>query len=298
MITAEGHSRSAFLLAAGLCLLLACAACSSGGASRGKVSDAAARSAEEERSGRGTGSMRTKIDHLDRDSHGWEQDDDNDDDDDDSLLVGFLIGVFRGGDDKEPEPGPAREFNEIGAVRTPDDGGAVEDDRPAVPRRKNLIVSYAQGTPAGNAIARMTTVSALYSRYSGSRRRDHLGLYYGEGRKGPQATVRDGIDSIFEFGVDVGSRHYLTALHTFTGFYILYGARAGGLSWQYTNPVPVVTGTTSNSVSEDISFVLSPYAGLGCALVQVRPFNVGASVSWGLRLSLGRTAKDSRTTCS
>ncbi len=129
----------------------------------------------------------------------------------------------------------------------------------------------------------------MYSRYSGERFRGHLGLYYGEGRLGSQPRIQDGLSGILEYGIDIGGREYLTPNHTFMGFYLLAGVRAGGLDWTYRNAIEVPTSDGTELIATDAVFLLTPYIGLGGSIVQLKPVHLGASVTWGGRFALFKT---------
>ncbi len=294
-----------FLALAILLVIAILSGCSTGGGghSRGSVSNAADRAAEEEeRASRGTGRRtRTKDDHQSSSSDLFI----DDEDDEGSFLGNLVLSIFFSGGDDEDEnqadhpvsadsetPADQPRYNEFAFSDHSD-----EDPYPTLTSardtsttyRHNLIVWYSQAALGGDTIENVSTVSLLYSGYSGKRFRGHAGLYYGKGDKGSQARVQAGIRDISEFGVDIGGRDYLTPHHTLMGFYLLFGARAGFLSWSYTNGIQAPTSNGTETIDNDAVFLFTPYIGVGSSIVQVKQFHLGASVSWGPRITLFKT---------
>lgn len=281
------HDKWGFLPAL-LLTVLVLGGCSTGGGhhgSRGSVSDAAAKAADENESGRESGRTRTETDQWDsdssRDTEKYTDDYENDfenyenygyDDDDNigpALIGGLLSGLFNGGQDTQKAYRDA-DFN-------PDN---------------NLLVWLSRGNPAGDTIKNMSTVSVMHSSYRNKRWRRHVGLFYGWGKKGPQPDVQGGIDRIAEYGLEVGAREYLTPRHTFVGVYVIYGLRIGGLYWSYTEAIPVSGDSGAETVTSDQAFIITPYLGLGTSLVQAKPFHIGASLTWGMRFVGDRTLEE------
>jgi hypothetical protein len=269
----------------GLLILILLSACATGGnrPSRGKASAVAARAADDGTTSREESRTRTKTDHQSadvtnpvtrQDSYGdtWE-----DEEEESSFLFNLIAGLFSGGDDDAS----ARQGGEAKASAET----RTRIDRP------NLLLGYSQGNPAGDAIGSLSTVSISYSFYQAKRTRLLFGLYGGAGTKGSQPLIQEGIDRLSEFGVDVGARSYLTPRHTLAGVYVLFGVRLGGLFWHYTNrtqdQVAGADGPTSDTVS-----AVTPYLGVGCSVVQVKALHFGASVSYGARISGGRTLEE------
>lgn len=278
------------LLAIAVLLLLS--ACSTGGGSRGRVSDRAAQAEQEEDPGRGTGSTRTKEDHKD-------QADEDDEEDEGSFLVNFLVGLFSSGDDDdyyEPQPAPqhtgpypASSPHDWEFAGQPDSNKGQQetnatDDGPTELSHQALTVWLARANPAGDAISRVSSISALYTASSDPGFRGHFGFYYGEGRKGSQAVVQDGIGEIWEYGVDLGARSYLQPNENLSGLYVLFGIRGGAMRWNYA-----WTESGFDNVSSDGVLIFTPYLGLGTSVFQAGPVQLGANLSWGPRIMLDET---------
>jgi hypothetical protein len=246
-----------------------------GNGSRGSLSTAVDQAADEPPAGRGSGASRTKNDHKNEPNDKYT--DDDSDDGGGSFLGAFLSGLFFGNNHK------SESYIETGSAVNHDNPAPAQDFTAAQPlnSRKNLTFWWSKSHLGGDTIESVSTVSVLYSRSSGKRFRGHLGFYVGTGREGSQQRVQDGISSIWEFGLDLGGREYLTPSHTFMGLYILAGVRAGSLAWTYQNAV--------DSITSDAVFILTPYLGLGGSIVQMKPIHLGASVTWGGRFTISNT---------
>jgi hypothetical protein len=295
--------RRTLLLLAALLSVLLLSACSTGGGRhgnrRGSVSDTAARAAHDGKPGRGTGRTRTKTDHNDQSTeHRVAEDEEDEEDVVSSFLADLLIGLFTSDDDDDDEvyhpediePSTAEsafmppQYAEIGGPDESDE----DPDRTDMPSgdstglaRDKLIVWLSRAQLAGDTIARVSSISVMYSASFNRRWRGHMGFYYGENRKGSQRLVQDGINEIWEYGVEMGAREYLTPNHTSMGFYLLFGLRAGAMRWNYAwaDPVP-----GEDRVASDGVYVFQPYLGIGKSVVQFKSFALGASVCWGPRI--------------
>jgi hypothetical protein len=266
---------------------------SSGGRSRGNLSDAVAQSAQKDDSqGRGNGRTRSRNEASTSDSdeensskdddNSWNDDDyqdyANDDDSDGggSWLSGLTWGLFSGGDDDGDSPEAGAEAGEDAEIT-----------------RNNLNLWYSKSHLAGDTIQGFSTYSLMYSGFRGPKFRGHLGVYYGRATLGNQDNIQEGIRRISDFGVLTGFRHYFTANHSFMGFYFLMGLDLGVMSWSYTNAieVPAEDGGTE-FISDDDILMLSPSIGLGMSLIQTKVVHFGVSMSTGVRLHLGKTFQE------
>ncbi len=297
--------RLVFLLAIIMAVVLTSGCSTGGGHSRGSVSNATDRAAQEENAGRDTGRTRSKTDHENsaKDEQ-WVDDYYADQEEDEGSFLGnLLLSLFAGGGDDgadhhEHDTGssgytaptePPRDYEFSFSDADSDEPEHSADDGDSATNRHNVIAWYSKANLAGDTIEDVSTVSILYSSYLGKRFRGHLGIYYGEGQKGSQERVQTGIRNLSEFGVDLGGRDYLTPHHTLMGFYLLYGARAGFLRWSYTTGIEAPSDDGSEIINSDAGFLLTPYIGVGTSIVQLNPFHLGASVSWGPRFTLFKT---------
>jgi len=279
-------------------VLLLLSACSSGGGRRGRVSDKADQAAHREDPGRGTGSTRTKEDHK---QQADENHDTDEDDDEGSFLINLLIGIFRGGDDDRDETQPQApprntaphansaphdwEFSErpITGKNLQSAHTSAGDSTTGLSHHA-LMVWLSRANPTGDAISRISSISVLYSASTARGFRGHIGVYYGDNRRGPQEVVQQGISEIREFGVDLGARSYLRPNADLGGFYLLYGIRGGAMRWKYAWSEPSPGNLPSDGV-----LVFTPYLGIGTSVLQAGPVQLGASLSWGPRIMFSDT---------
>jgi len=237
------------LVAVGLLLLLgACA--SGGGSSRGQVSDVAARAGENDQEedddeGRGSGRTRSKDDHRSGDSYSEIESD---------------------GDSFEESMAQVRYSDDY------DDSSSDEFQGES----PNAILWLSRANLGGNTISYMNTATLLYSDFRGSHLRTHVGLYYGRGRNGSSHLIQDGVDSIYEVGVDFGGRVYFTPRHTLVGLYFQFGLRYGSLNWSYAEGAEL----NGDGVS-----MFTPYVGAGSSFLQIDSLHLGGSVTYGSRIS-------------
>lgn len=263
----------------------------------------------EEDSGREQGRTRTKTDHQQtgtsnrsqssgnsQDNHYVEENEDCFDLMD--FMFGMVVSLFRGsGDEEDSHAAPVTydsEYSETGNrtwsnysdVPEPDDddGGGLDF------KRGHLNLWYSPSWLVGDAIQGFRTFTVSYSAYSGTRYRSQLGIYYGKGIKGNQQRVQDGLSSISEAGLDIGTRGYFTPDHSLMGLYMLAGLRLGVTFWSYVEDIeaPNDDGTVE-TISGDGVLVFTPYLGLGTSLLQTKSVHLGLNFTVGGRLYLNRT---------
>lgn len=303
------HHSLLLIAAAASTLLLSACATGGGGSSRGSVSEVAARAAPDDNAARETGRTRTKTDHRhpSPEDDGSEYYDDNDyiEDEVSSFLADLLINLFTsGGDDDGADDDRVRasdsselpfepsRYSEFAQAEDDAEYRDHNDTKPApspVIDHDNLIVWLSWANLAGDAVKGMSTVSVMYSGYTGPRFRGHAGLFYGDGSRGPQSLVQNGINKIWEYGADIGARKYLTDRHSLVDLYVLFGLRFGALRWTYQQSVVFADET---SVASDGVLVFIPYVGLGGTIMQVKPLQIGASLSWGPRITFTETLEN------
>jgi hypothetical protein len=246
----------------------ACAA--GGGGSRGKVSEAANQSAENEsetdnNADRESGRTRTKTDHFE----------DEEEDEGNSFLSGLIFGIFSSEEDLDD---PA--YYEDTDDRTSDNDTEFDG--------RNLILWLSRSNLGGDTIDHLNTATLLYSFFRTEHLRTQVGIFYGDAIKGSQALVQDGMDNMYEMGLDIGFRAYATPRHTLMGAYVLVGFRYSSLNWSYTQQI-LVPGNENLTISSDGVSVITPYLGCGTSILQTKPFHLGASMSWGPRFTMSET---------
>jgi len=228
--------------------------------SRGKVSDVAKAAAPAKQS-----ESRTKIQPETSGNTWLTPERSQEEDDDDSLALSALMGASLAAD------------------------GDADSSTPT--ERPNVMMWYAQADPGGDTVERLTSYTLAYSAFQGDRIRVHLGLYYGDAKRGRQLLVSEGMNTIREYGVDIGGRHYLTAGHTMAGVYVLGGMRAGQLYWTYANPVVVVDSQGTETINNDAVWLGVPYLGLGLSPVQTETTHFGLNLTYGGRFSYSETTQ-------
>ncbi|MEN8006972.1 MAG: hypothetical protein ABFS42_08145 [Candidatus Krumholzibacteriota bacterium] len=267
---------------------------SSGSRSRGKLSDAMGESTgKEEAKGRGQGRTRTKNDTYTSDYGDEYYEEDSDEGD--SFLVGLILSLFSGDDDEE-EPAVATstyltDYSGTGNRTWSDNGESYDDDGGGLDiTRGNLNFWYSRSLLAGDAIRSFSNYTLMYSGYTAPRYRAHAGVYYGRGKAGSQADVKDGLRWISEAGIDVGSRGYFTPDHTLLGMYMLVGLRVGALYWSYNTALDArAEDGTPEKISRDGLMVFTPYVGLGTSLLQTESVHLGINFTVGGRLAVDKT---------
>ena len=305
MALLRSHRHRSLLLTAAACLLLlsGCAT-GGGGRSRGSVSAVAARAEADDNPARGSGRTRTKTDRERPTSEDhWPEEYVENEDDDGSFLADLLVGLFTGGDDDDDDdiairfsdspdsaiPLDSSGYSEFG-LAAEDAGDLPHRDAAADPTPangpNNLIIGLSLANLAGDTIESLSTISLMYSTFVGPRVRGHAGLFYGEGAKGEQDVVQNGLTSVREFGADIGARRHLSDRDAAVETYLLIGLRIGALRWNYWQPVMFADGT---SVASDGVLVLTPYVGLGGTFMRWEPLAIGAGISWGPRITLAET---------
>ncbi len=283
--------------------------------SRGKLSDATAQAAGEEEEGRDEGRTRTKGDASSS------KNDDSDYEvyyEEDSggggtpFLIGLILSIFSSGDDDDKdernnnresypsEYGEAGDrawnsYSEFGPYEDGEDGsGGISGDGGGFDiRRSNLNAWYSLSRFGGDAIENFSTVTIMYSVYRGTRYRANIGLYYGRGNPGSQQNLEEALRSLDEWGIDFGARGYLTPGHSMMGVYILTGLRLGGMTWSYTDPIPVPDGSGGlEDLSSDGVGLLVPYIGIGASLLQTKSVHLGVNFTAGARFTGNKTIED------
>lgn len=87
-----------------------------------------------------------------------------------------------------------------------------------------------------------------------------------------------------ELAIDLNTRYYLSAPHTFLGVYPIGGVRFGTLFWKFARPIPVTEDGQTRTIDSDRVGYFSLYGGAGLALMQLRHVQFGGHVTAGVRL--------------
>ena len=296
-------------LTLGLLVVVGLAGCATGGGSssrsRGSLSGAMAESEgkdEEEATGRGEGRTRTKNEvytsNDNEDNYYYEEESGGGG----SFLVGLITSLFTGsGDDEEPpelSSAYLTDYSETGNRTWADNGefgsnDDEDDDDSQDIKGSNLNFWYSRSHLAGDAIQSFSNYTLMYSWYTQPRYRAHAGFYYGRGKVGSQANVKDGLRWISEAGVDVGSRGYFTPEHSLLGVYALVGIRVGAMYWSYNTALESVADDgTPEQISKDGLMIFVPYAGIGTSLLQTKSVHLGVNFTVGGRLTVDKTFKN------
>ncbi len=255
----------------GLAVLVILTGCASGGGrgSRGKLSDATAEAAgKDKKSESDQNSTQTFSEINESDSH----------------------------EKESSQPGPTS-TTKSKSDYDPDYSSNEKDietpEKEIVGFKMGPSVWYSQSRIAGDMIRGFSSFTIMYGGYLKKRIRLDIGLYYGNGKRGNQQNIQEGINSINEVGGEANGRFYITSDHTLMGIYLLGGIRWGLMSWSYTNGIEIPNEDGGiDTISSDMVEMWTYFAGLGISLLQTKVVHLGACATAGFRASKDTTFED------
>lgn len=158
---------------------------------------------------------------------------------------------------------------------------AVADNKPEDTNPFVLGLAGGVGFLKGEHFDPLTFLEISAGKYFGEK--DQVDIYAGFGWAPVNETdelkksIKDGV-SIFNIGLRY--KHFFTPQHTFLGAYLTLGAAYTRMYWQYKNTITI----DYHEVGSDSLDGYDLFAGVGCKLAQLKPFQIGMEILPGVTL--------------
>jgi hypothetical protein len=252
-------------------LLVTGCATTSGGRSRGSLSNAMDKASDENEGDR---TVQTTYNDDDDDSSSW--------------LFDLLFGSNGEVDDEEdavpPQPA-SRTYNHNAAE--------ASTAKPAEPAEFFLQMSMGSGPMYNQDLyGHMHFNIGFGSVYSANREVVFTGQFSHSNVQQTSQLSHSLSGGLDFFGFDFTLRNYTTKEYTFIGHYLMYGGGVSWIHWNYKNPIYATNGLTTEKITSDYLGGINAFVGTGFQLFQTAPVRCNLEVVPGIYFWGLQTAED------